>query len=60
MLDRSADVGRDRSALLQLKEASPSVPEPYGSPLPNGRHFYLRQLRDAKIKPLIETFDAEI
>jgi uncharacterized protein (DUF2252 family) len=24
---------------------------------PNGRHFYVRQLRDAKIKPLIETFD---
>lgn len=27
---------------------------------PNGRHFYVRQLRDAKIKPLVETFDAEI
>jgi uncharacterized protein (DUF2252 family) len=27
---------------------------------PEGRHFYVRQLRDAKIKPLIETFDAEI
>jgi len=27
---------------------------------PNGRHFYLRQLRDAKIKPLVETFDAEM
>ncbi len=27
---------------------------------PNGRHFYVRQLRDAKIKPLIETFDAEM
>jgi uncharacterized protein DUF2252 len=26
---------------------------------PKGRHFYVRQLRDAKIKPLIETFDAE-
>ena len=24
---------------------------------PKGRHFYVRQLRDAKIKPLIETFD---
>ncbi len=23
-----------------------------------GRHFYVRQLRDAKIKPLVETFDA--
>jgi hypothetical protein len=22
-----------------------------------GRHFYLRQLRDMKIKPLVETFD---
>ena len=27
---------------------------------PNGRHFYVRQLRDAKIKPLVETFDAEM
>jgi hypothetical protein len=27
---------------------------------PNGRQFYVRQLRDAKIKPLIETFDAEM
>ncbi|MGO7754217.1 DUF2252 domain-containing protein [Rhizobium ruizarguesonis] len=26
---------------------------------PNGRQFYVRQLRDAKIKPLIESFDAE-
>ncbi|HBK04392.1 MAG TPA: DUF2252 domain-containing protein [Acetobacteraceae bacterium] len=26
---------------------------------PSGRHFYVRQLRDAKIKPLVETFDAE-
>lgn len=26
---------------------------------PNGREFYVRQLRDAKIKPLIECFDAE-
>ena len=26
---------------------------------PRGRQFYVRQLRDAKIKPLIETFDAE-
>ena len=26
---------------------------------PNGRQFYIRQLRDAKIKPLIETFDEE-
>jgi hypothetical protein len=24
-----------------------------------GRHGYVRQLRDAKIKPLVETFDAE-
>ena len=24
---------------------------------PHGRHFYVRQLGDAKIKPLIETFD---
>ena len=27
---------------------------------PNGRQFYVRQLRDAKIKPLVETFDAEL
>ncbi|BDG74327.1 DUF2252 domain-containing protein [Roseomonas fluvialis] len=27
---------------------------------PNGRHFYVRQLRDAKIKPLVETFDEEL
>ena len=27
---------------------------------PNGRQFYIRQLRDAKIKPLIETFDEEL
>jgi len=25
---------------------------------PNGRHFYVRQLHDAKIKPLVETFNA--
>jgi uncharacterized protein (DUF2252 family) len=24
-----------------------------------GKHFYVRQLRDAKIKPMVETFDAE-
>jgi hypothetical protein len=27
---------------------------------PAGRHIYIRQLRDAKIKPLVETFDAEL
>jgi DNA-binding IclR family transcriptional regulator len=27
---------------------------------PNGRHFYVRQLHDAKIKPLVETFDTEM
>ena len=27
---------------------------------PSGRQFYVRQLRDAKIKPLIETFDDEL
>jgi uncharacterized protein (DUF2252 family) len=27
---------------------------------PNGRQFYVRQLRDAKIKPMVETFNAEI
>jgi len=26
----------------------------------NGVHFYVRQLRDAKIKPLVETFDEEM
>jgi uncharacterized protein (DUF2252 family) len=26
----------------------------------NGKQFYVRQLRDAKIKPLVETFDSEI
>ncbi|MCX5496389.1 DUF2252 domain-containing protein [Kaistia dalseonensis] len=26
----------------------------------NGRQFYVRQLRDAKIKPLVETFDDEL
>lgn len=25
-----------------------------------GKHFYVRQLHDAKIKPLVETFDAEL
>jgi hypothetical protein len=27
---------------------------------PNGRQFYVRQLHDAKIKPLIESFDDEL
>ena len=27
---------------------------------PNGPTLYVRQLRDAKIKPLVETFDAEV
>jgi uncharacterized protein (DUF2252 family) len=27
---------------------------------PTGRHFYVRQLRDAKIKPLVESFNAEM
>jgi len=27
---------------------------------PNGRHFYVRQLHDAKIKPMVETFGAEM
>jgi uncharacterized protein (DUF2252 family) len=27
---------------------------------PEGRHFYIRQLRDAKLSPLVETFDAEM
>jgi hypothetical protein len=26
----------------------------------DGRHCYVRQLRDAKIKPLVETFDTEM
>jgi len=31
---------------------------PDGWATANGRHFYVRQLHDAKIKPLVETFDA--
>jgi uncharacterized protein (DUF2252 family) len=27
---------------------------------PNGRHFYVRQLRDAKIKPMVETMNAAL
>ena len=27
---------------------------------PEGRHFYFRQLRDVKLAPLVETFDAEM
>ncbi len=27
---------------------------------PNGRHFYLRQLRDVKVSILVETYDAEM
>ena len=27
---------------------------------PDGKQFYFRQLRDAKIKPLVETFDEEL
>ena len=27
---------------------------------PNGRQFYVRQLHDAKIKPLVESFNAEM
>ena len=27
---------------------------------PEGRHFYLRQLRDVKLSPLVETYDAEM
>ena len=27
---------------------------------PNGRQFYVRQLRDAKIKPLVETFNGDV
>jgi uncharacterized protein (DUF2252 family) len=27
---------------------------------PNGRQFYVRHLRDAKIKPMVETWDAEM
>lgn len=26
----------------------------------SGKHFYVRQLRDAKIKPLVESFDADL
>src|SRR5215218_9646093 len=27
---------------------------------PTGKHFYVRQLRDAKIKPLVEAFDGDL
>ena len=27
---------------------------------PEGRHFYIRQLRDLKLSPLVETYDAEM
>jgi uncharacterized protein (DUF2252 family) len=27
---------------------------------PEGRHFYVRQLRDVKLSPLVETYDAEM
>ena len=27
---------------------------------PDGRHFYIRQLRDVKLSPLVETYDAEM
>jgi len=27
---------------------------------PKGRHFYVRQLRDVKLSPLVETYDAEM
>src|SRR5271166_2837709 len=27
---------------------------------PEGRHFYLRQLRDVKLSPVVETYDAEM
>ena len=27
---------------------------------PKGKHFYLRQLRDVKLSPLVETYDAEL
>lgn len=76
----------DDPIFLQIKEAGPSVLEPYAgaSKYPNhgqrvvagqrlmqsasdiflgwtegasGRHFYLRQLRDAKISAIIEGFD---
>ena len=75
---------------LQLKEAVPSVLEPYsgksvylqhgqrvvmgqrlmqpasdvflgwGTSDASDKQFYVRQLRDAKIKPLVETFDREM
>jgi uncharacterized protein (DUF2252 family) len=79
----------NKPLFLQVKEAWPSVLEPYAGksaythhgqrvvmgqrlmqPATDvflgwatgklGRQFYVRQLRDAKIKPLVETFDAEV
>jgi len=78
--------GPDDLLLLQVKEASASVLEPYagksvydshgqrvviGQRLMQaasdlflgwthgqaGRHFYVRQLRDVKVKPLVEVYD---
>jgi uncharacterized protein (DUF2252 family) len=81
--------GPDDPLFLQVKEARPSVLEPYVGPghYMNqghrvvvgqrlmqsasdlflgwtegraGRHFYLRQLRDMKIKPMVEVFTPDI
>jgi uncharacterized protein (DUF2252 family) len=78
--------GQDDRLFLQVKEARPSVLEPYAgkSAYDNhgqrvvigqrlmqaasdiflgwtqghaGRHFYVRQLRDVKVKPLVEVYD---
>jgi len=79
----------DRPLFLQVKEAGPSVLEPFAgkSLYPHhgqrvvmgqrlmqpasdlflgwvtgdkGRQFYIRQLRDVKVPPLVETYDAEM
>ena len=81
--------GADDPLFLQVKEAGPSVLEPYvgRSPYPNhgqrvvmgqrlmqsasdiflgwtetniGKHFYIRQMRDMKIKPLVEIFSPSV
>ena len=79
----------DEPLFIQVKEARPSVLEPYGNGVvykhqgerivqgqrliqsasdiflgwttgPHGRHYYLRQLRDKKVSPNIETMNKSI
>jgi uncharacterized protein (DUF2252 family) len=81
--------GDDDPLFLQVKEARPSVLEPYAgassyanqgqrvvtgqrlmqaasdlflgwTETADGRHYYVRQLRDMKVKPMVETFSPSI